>query len=394
MAIFVASYLYLAKLTSLSPVYILLPILLFLAVVKLASTQFKLSGSCIVLLVMVLYSFTTIIISNDFAAYINLVLGAFSYVVVYAMITSSYISDKQIIKSIEKAAWVVIFIISIDTAWRLTHPGAPTDLMTNSLEAQGLFFYLYKFNTLMFADSNTVAIGLQCIFFLMFYFSKKVNVNNNILIVLALLILLTLSRASIISTLFCFLLFQYRIFRWFLSLLVPVFIIYMVNNYASIGLGDGSALSKFDIIRRFFSYLESADLINLIFGSGSGSSTSELGIYGHISFVTSVVEFGIVGTFIYLVFFISSAIKSNLRSLYVILPIAITSLSYAFYLGAAFMFIPLAIIEGLEVRKRKHSKYNVPLESCTTFPRSISAKSHVIQKNNIVSNSFDTIMKD
>ncbi|MCD9529093.1 hypothetical protein GLP09_02955 [Photobacterium carnosum] len=261
------------------------------------------------------------------------------------------------------ALGIVLFFITIDTIWRLTNPGAPTEAIEMALQNQsGLGFYLYKYNTFMFADSNSIGIALQCIFFLLLFFSRKGYRSNKLMFYTFVLILLTFSRAAILATVIMYVIINFKlykniIFQVLLGLLITIItIIFLLFYHVDINLKDGSALSKFYILDVFYNYLLNSNALQLLFGCGGGETKNVLGIYGHISFVTSIVDIGLFGTIIYAIFFIVSVLKTKGESLIIILPIAISSLSYVLYLGVAFMFIPLAIIEYIKIKENQNEE--------------------------------------
>jgi hypothetical protein len=357
------SFFYLAKLTIFSPVYVMSPILCTLIFFLIPIGKHKLSPSGGVLIIFCVFLFSSLVLTDNYSSYVNLILGILVFLITYTTITNmKNMNESILINGIMIGSWVVLFLISLDTIWRFSHPGAPTEGIESALIRQGLMFYLYKYNTVMFADSNTVALLLQSIFFLHVYFYTIGYKQKYIMFFCFLLLLLTFSRAAVISTIICFVFIRYKLFYFkFVALAIVValtaLIMFFLTGLDYQGVLDGSVRAKIDILYLLVEFIENSDFLRFLYGVGTGGSMSELGIYGHISFVTSIVEIGFLGSAIYLMFFITSVFYSRGGSLIVIVPITITSLSYVFYLGAPFLFISVAIIEAIESNRRHCSEY-------------------------------------
>ncbi|HAS3607733.1 hypothetical protein JG654_10180 [Vibrio cholerae] len=244
--------------------------------------------------------------------------------------------------------------------YRILNPSMPTSEALEAVQGTENAFYMYKFSTLMFADSNTVAIVCISFFFLLDYCSKRFLVNTSVLRIFLFVILLScLSRSALFAIVISMFLlstkfsFKFKVV-FMLSILIPM-MFYVLSLVAS----DGSFLSKVFILHAFLNYFSTADLSSLLLGIGLGNSPLYLNnIYSHIHVVTSIVEGGIVGTLLIFAFLSYYSYISKYYCLYVILPNLILGFSYFFYLGSPFVFVPMALIVMLELRLSKFEILN------------------------------------
>lgn len=71
------------------------------------------------------------------------------------------------------------------------------------------------------------------------------------------------------------------------------------SNYSNI---DGSFNSKFYIISQAFEFYTTQSLMTHMFGVGLGNTEQLLGIFAHNIYVTLVLEFGFIGSFLFITF--------------------------------------------------------------------------------------------
>ncbi|APX07491.1 hypothetical protein BWP24_15500 [Vibrio campbellii] len=347
--VFFSSF-YLAKLTQLSPVYIVSIAAFWLFFIQACSVR-KISFPLPSVICFLLFSYSQIIQLinyNSLSTYINLSLGLLAFIAVVA-VRRWYDYDFWINSAKLYIGGVVVFC-GLDSIYRILNPTAPSEkaleILSNSSE---ISFYLYKFGTLAFADSNTTALICLTAMLLCYYLMKAHAIKVTSLFFVATVIMLScLSRSAIISAILTFLFFGLA-YKWriFLVLFSPVFLVFALG-FISFNFSDGSLDSKFYILSKFDEYLTSASILSIIFGVGfDGSSAALDNIYAHILYVTLIVESGIVGFFLYFSFLISLLVYTNWKAGLIILPLAIASLSYFFYLGAPFFFVSLALLYNL-----------------------------------------------
>ena len=106
---------------------------------------------------------------------------------------------------------------------------------------------------------------------------------------------------------------------------------------------DGRFNSKFDMISQAFEFYTTQSLMTHMFGVGLGNTEQLLGIFAHNIYVTLVLEFGFIGSFLFITFIFYSLKKTNFNSLYIWLPVCISGISL-FGAYSPFLFILNAVI--------------------------------------------------
>jgi len=190
----------------LSPVYPLFIVLIGIALLHKASRpgEMSLPYDCVPLLLFLAYSTVLLVRNGDSAmpTYINLLLGGAAYILIRSYRYGSAAFWENCLKA---SALVFGLLAALDTVYRLTHPQHPglehVDIV--ELSEHSSPFYLYKYGSLMFADSNTIAlIGLLFLFALIALRRHGRHVSLFWIAAYALLVLLTLSRAAVLATVF------------------------------------------------------------------------------------------------------------------------------------------------------------------------------------------------
>lgn len=348
---------YASKFTQFSPIYIIYIFIFPLAIYTIVRNKFiTYSLDAMIALILIIYISLTqfqYLFSGEF---INLFISLYSYI--YIRINVNKFSEEILLKIFNKMLWISIILLSIDSIYRIMNPSAPTAEAFAALEAsENLFFYLYKFNSLMFADSNTTALICLILIFTIFSIQKEIkNVYyKNEKFILLLLLFSCLSRAAILSLivgLIFLLLFNSNISKivktFFLFLLIIATVFVVVFNDSLIT--DESLKSKFQIIIMVYLKIQTLSFSELLFGIGFTQVESFLGIYSHLLILTYLIECGIIGLLIFLTFIGFYIFKYNSI---VLLPILVVSLSYFLYAGTPFLFIPLAIIANIIDFKRR-----------------------------------------
>lgn len=350
---------YLAKITQLSPVYVVYLILFPLAFLTLYKiNKVIVSKDVIILIIMLFYILITQLQQIFTGEFINLFISLYAYIFIRFL---KYKFDINFyFKLIKHMVFVSIITLSIDSLFRILNPIIPN--MDDFEYVSGndkLWFYIYKFNTLMFADSNTVALIVLTLFFTLSQIQTIYKINYvKEKSFLFLLLLFTFSRSAYIA--FTIGLFYEkfinlkRIKKIFLFLLITLFIVIFISYSFSYFESDGSLNSKFKIISLVYEKFLSLSLFEILFGIGFGNSKEFLGIYTHLLFLTYFVESGLFGLLILIIFL--TIYSFNYGSI-IILPLMIAGLSYFAYLGTPFIFVPLAIFANIyDLRRNQIAK--------------------------------------
>lgn len=349
--------LYAAKFTKFSPIYIIYLFLLFAGFISCAiSPKLKLSSDSYVALCLIAYLLVSQFGNYLTGEFINIFISLVAYI--YIRSTINYLDTNRILSYFNLMLFLNISILVIDTIIRFSNPGAPTSEALNIITAnKDLWFYNYKFGSILFADSNTVGLVAMILFFATITINYQLNtkVFKKQQCLLLLLIALSFSRSSIIATAFG--LFYYYFVKSKLSvgkILVGISVLIAIAISVEMYLlpsNDGSFSSKVNIFNHVLDYYNRADLSELFTGIGLSKSLDRFNIHTHSLYLTYFVETGILGFLLFMLFVIVYIKKYDF---FVLFPVLISSLSYFLYVGTPFLFTPLALVANfLDMNENK-----------------------------------------
>lgn len=343
---------YTAGITKFSLIYfIYLSILPLVLIVLLQNRVIHFSYDILLAVLLLLYvslSQFNYIYQGEF---INIFIALEAYIAIRMF--ANNISSNFVIKTSHIMIWVSILAMIIDSYYRLDNPiGYLSDFYGESNK----WFYKYKHNSIIFANSNTMALIALILFFFIASI-EKIGVKNNYYkipkIILALLIFLSFSRGAIIALIFGLIAMYYsnnRITTKFFLVIVAFLFAFIIYG---IYIEDGSLKSKLYIVNSMFDVFADFSIINMLFGIGFNQSSEVLGIYSHLLYTTLLLDTGIVGLVLYLLFIAVYIYKFNSI---IFTPVLITSFSYFMYIGTPFLFVPLALLANLMDKGKIHSQ--------------------------------------
>lgn len=257
---------------------------------------------------------------------------------------------ENLIISIKNLVFLVLCLLSIECVYRISHPQA------FSWTTDSNFFYMYKFSSIMFSDTNET--GFFVLIFLSFltylHDSKLMKISRFSLFLGFVFLVLTFSRAAIVGFL---VLFVYNYIYKKMHVLMK-FILIIVVVWAAVAvfiffLRDGSFLTKLDIFQKTYQYLFKTNTRNFIFGIGMNQSVKALDIYGHNYITLYLIEYGFIG-FLFFAGLFSLIFFMERKTYYLLIPYLVAGLSFAPYFIPYFFFF-LGFIVQLEKDKRKES---------------------------------------
>lgn len=339
---------YIAKITPYSPVYFLmlslnlLSILYFFKVKKIMITV-----DVFVLAPLLIYLLLTQA-NNLTGEFVNLFTALTAYMLM--RIVSQKITRDNLIEIFYLYFKFTTVVLFFDTLYRLLHPGAPTpEHEALLMQSDSLSFYLYKFNTLMFADSNTT--GLISLIALVSHLSLKnkfssIRLPKLWVYSMQLILLLSLSRAAILTYLLTIVVYYLaslntRTKFLFTPILAISIIVLIVGAYY---IKDGSLSSKFYLLSHFYSNFFSLNERYIIFGIGFNNYQEFMGMSSHLLFLTVFLSMGLIGFFLYILFFIYYSIK---YSFLLVFSVSLVGMSYFLYAGSPFLFVPMALVASI-----------------------------------------------
>lgn len=277
-----------------------------------------------------------------------------------------FITQKIEPRKIEKICYLLpklsIPLLIFECFYRFKNPQRIDEFIEAGRE--DIIFYIYKFNSIMYLDSNFVAIYILMLIFFTIYLDKKFN-NKNILLELTLLTLLvlTISRAAILSYLITRLILLnlklIKKYKIILYLFFPIFLLFawnfIFNNKENI---DDSLTSKFLIFELLINFIQNSSLKELLIGVGLGNAEKVIQIGAHNIFATYLIELGLTGSIFLITIWITCIFLSKNKVLILLFPFFINGLSLT-SLSTPYLYAMLSIIITLERLPK-----NAPLSFC------------------------------
>jgi hypothetical protein len=222
-------------------------------------------------------------------------------------------------------------------------------------------FYKYKFYSFMFFDTNFAGLMILVLYFfckyLEIYYNIKLSAYKKVLFVLC---FLTWSRAAILSLLLSLLLFYnikknskfWRIVfsRIMLTLCAVGIVVYYF--YSILYESDGSLRTKFKLFEQFANLLNSNTAYNVLTGYGMGKSSLYLGIYPHNFFLLYLLDIGIIGLSIEILYLLYITTKLRMKGFFVVIPYLIAAQS-----ATATSVHYLYVVLGLMFLLQRHKTY-------------------------------------
>jgi hypothetical protein len=216
----------------------------------------------------------------------------------------------------------------VDVVMRFKNPDYSYIAMGADVATEDLVFYAYKFNGIMYLDSNFVGLqsavmfGLVC--YLAWFFSERFLVEK---ILLALLSILTLSRASILAVLVV-LIYSLRTSKKIMYLVITLIVIFLAIWGISYLSHDQSFASKGELWERLFHYLYiKATFLQLLFGQGFNRSVDAIDMGAHNLVILLIIEKGFIGFLLMLILWWMIGKASSWAALYIFIPFFINGMS-------------------------------------------------------------------
>lgn len=353
----VASGLFLAGITSFSPIYFLFIVaIMFFFLRHIIVYNINFSYFNIFVLFIFIYSIITqlLIPNTKFSNILGLALPYLFFFVFQESIKT--LTKKQIVSISISMIISQIIVITFDTIWRFSHPTLyATNIYTGDTRELNLA-YMFKFNSIMYLDANFVGVQTCLLyFFSLFLFKEKYKVKyiKIILIILFSLIILTTSRSAIIVTIVFTLIFRKISFPFYftknqIKLMVVVGLITtLLGSGVFIFLSkDASFLTKFLILELAIEFLKNVPINTMLFGVGMGNTFNFIGIGAHNLIVTLTLESGLIGLFLFSFFVYLITKKTNYKALYILLPFFLMGFSVV-SIAFPYLLCQLVIIYNL-----------------------------------------------
>jgi hypothetical protein len=281
-----------------------------------------------------------------------------SFLVIYGV----YYSDiKSIHKTIVFSLIIVTVILCFEVYLRMRGVGYDKALAN---------FYWLKFESPFFEDSNATALYalINFSFFYYYYIFGCYRRNYFFLSMLGLifiLIILTLSRASIVA-LIALIFFNYYFNKKLYSklfILFSIIIIIIANIELMISMisFDSSGITKINIYIQFIKLFWEQNILSALVGYGINEGnfiySYEKGTYSHALVPMIMGQFGILGMVVYFTFFLYFTWLTRGHNLYALFPSFVTGLSYL-HPFLETLFVANAFIVGFYLKNRYATQSN------------------------------------
>lgn len=340
---------------SISPIYISFSIVVLLNIILFfRKPVFKIDEISLYVIAFIIYLIITqiIVLNNDNHAMYN-VLFSLIYCVV-SMRCLSKVSGQQLIDISVKFINFNIIILTIEAIYRWLHPQS---LAVNASE--DIAYYKYKYSSIMYLDSNFVGIYAVAVFFLGTYLvtCKGVKLKKQQLF-LALIIIATLSKASIIALVIFGYVYQLRISKS-LKKLILIFIIALAGyELVTLFMNIGTMARKIYAVEETWKYLRETNLFSLLFGVGFGNTGLYIRNGGHNIILVYIVESGIIGLSLLLFLFVIFYKRTNSKFGIVLFPFLFVAISMVGH-ATQYLYVIAAIIYYLEKNNKNVSIMDV-----------------------------------
>lgn len=264
----------------------------------------------------------------------------------------SYFCNKISVKSVIYGGQIFVLVslvlLLIETFIRFMYPEYAVkgdgNAYLDSLKRDS--FYIFKFGSIMYLDSNYVALHALVAFSLSFFVfedSKRILIS----LLLAIVIAMALSRSVYISFLLLPMLYFFKkqslyVKFYLLVFIFPLIIFLLFYLIYGGGVEDGSLDTKLGIFKVFFSKV--MDVENLTFYWGNGFDVGgylysfEAGKYAHAMMPLIIGELGLIGFMVYSGLLFYAYVKIGYESLYIIVPMLVSGLSLIYPYDTMYLY--------------------------------------------------------
>lgn len=339
-----SSAFYLVKVLPLSPVYPLIAIaIIFLMAGGRVSSRIA-DGFFIAIFLTFCVSAIQVVFGK-YSVVVNFFLGT---LLLLAMVKASgdfsYHTSK---KAGNIFCWFVAVTHGVDSAYRIFNPEYISPERLSAWEAQGISFYQYKFNSLMYESSNTTAVAVLIAYLIALFVSPRFRDDWLLKVLLIVILASTFSRAAYAAFVFVNIYYfsskRIRSLAILLAVIYIIFQIFMLDEML-VGLNDRSLQTKFDLIFRVFNFYDSggSSLMDLLFGVGFGRAPEVIGRAAHNLILTFILEGGLLGT-VFLFGLSGVFISGGKHGRTMLLMYFLIGMSYFPYAGTPFTYFGLGI---------------------------------------------------
>jgi O-antigen ligase len=308
------------------------------------------------LLLMFYYTLNACI--NNIDIHIGYVMSFFALYYIFSDVFLYQITKKRTFVSVLKTYYLLhIIYFIIDLSYRIYGVVSGKVVVSWIENAKSIYLvYLFKFHG-VYGDANEIGVIAVIIFSVAFFQYKYGIITKKYVILNFIFVILTISRAAIIAAIFLVLFYNvfYKnsVFIKFFSIgilfMILLLVFFIFSNDASFG-------TKVDIYQKTLNYLVNPVFPENLTGLGANRSVSVFGRYAHNIYSIMIVEYGLIGFFLFFGVIFSMVIDCRRNIFYVLLPY--------FIVAASFTPITLPFLYcGISVIKHTNRVFNISFRS-------------------------------
>ena len=301
----------------------------------------RIDSSILIAISWIIYLIITQIPYQKNSAFYNLIFS-----ILYYILSVQSIRTLHPKKIIQYSKWLLDFsgiLLVVEAVTRISNP------IIKATETEQNAFYRFKYNSIMYQDSNYVGMFILVLFFFLIYLESECSMClKKEKICFLILSVLTLSRSVIIVVFVLGFVFDRKInkfYKFIAFFFASVLGMYLVVTYI---LNDGSFISKLDIIKWSFKFFtEKASMYMRLFGYGLGHSVDYMGMGAHNLIVTYIMETGLVGFAFWVTMLLNIFKRTRRKCYYIIIPFLVAGFSFASHF-VPYLYCTISIILVLE----------------------------------------------
>lgn len=292
---------------------------------------------------------------NQFSIF-SILIPILFYILIISL--AKKLSEKEIIYILK---FIIIFsipILLLEATYRISNPIYIIDGVDIRTLSSYFHFYSYKFNSILFEDSNFVGVMIVVLFSVVLYLEDLLKKKLLVLkLLLFIFVILTLSRASILVFIFMYILFYTKNLNYRpIKLLIIITGIMLGTIIFALSLKDDSFNTKLLMFNLFADYIHYTSPFNLLFGIGIGEHTSnEYSLMYHNVIFQHIMDEGILGFTLLFIFWLQTIRKSNYKNLFIFIPFIMLGMSVVGH-TIAYFYVVISLIQTLESRKNQIAK--------------------------------------
>ncbi len=292
---------------------------------------------------------------NQFSIF-SILIPILFYILIISL--AKKLSEKEIIYILK---FIIIFsipILLLEATYRISNPIYIIDGVDIRTLSSYFHFYSYKFNSILFEDSNFVGVMIVVLFSVVLYLEDLLKKKLLVLkLLLFIFVILTLSRASILVFIFMYILFYTKNLNYRpIKLLIIITGIMLGTIIFALSLKDDSFNTKLLMFNLFADYIHYTSPFNLLFGIGIGEHASnEYSLMYHNIIFQHIMDEGILGFTLLFIFWLQTIRKSNYKNLFIFIPFIMLGMSVVGH-TIAYFYVVISLIQTLESRKNQIAK--------------------------------------